>query len=535
MRYSKNKSKSTPKGEEENERSLKMELELIGLKAKNADLIKAHTKLVQENADLRNQIYFLQAELVKAETKYNNLETYMMSLQENMKKCTPNLINILNLFLDINSKPPLKNFQHSSIASFRSPPTKSITQSVQPHTVNGTVLNLNPTITLTRLNTSNQNTIESFNNSNVHLNNTPPTSNFINNSIDNPEDRETESIENDDNIYVSNRRGNPLSTDSLSESEDEITDANQNSSDGQSVMNKLSIIPEESYYLEAKQQCRVSEVKICLSPLSRSDIENALNGSHNSTMANLDDTSLNINTNLDDENNRASKRLKADILFSPYTNSTRLECDGSFFDQSLSVQIKRLPTPSTSAMGDIDKKNYSKLEIFTDLPQNTIGISPISPISVASRKGSGLFKDQSPRSSRQNIRNRGLKSKSVLSDSDNYKSATVVLKRLENSLTDNKEDNLFDNHADDKFKRKLQKDNENKSKKEKIKSKYKSSKRKHKEELLEDKLHEIKKRLSMCMPETDLSAELPESRPKRAARPKDLKDASLKTKLRRLL
>ncbi|XP_030751791.1 uncharacterized protein LOC115879229 [Sitophilus oryzae] len=505
--------------------SLQMELELNALRTKNLDLTKLNTKLTQDNAEMRSQIYSLQADLLQMQSKFNSVQSAFTNLTENMKSCTPNLVNILNLFLDVTGNCQRYNSISFSEKSITSRQSKAITHAVQPHTVNGTVLNLNPRVSLTRLSTTNTTTTESTVVSNNHTNGDVciPSTSYSNENYN-----DTDNFEVDENVSVTRRNER---SDYLSREPPNDDDMEGTSRETSEFLDQLSVIPEESYFSEINQQSRFSEIRICLSPLSARDIEKSLNRTCSSTTANVNDTHLNVETTVvENTDNVGRQRMQTDIMiFSPRTNSTRMEYEASFCEPTTVDEIQRLPTPTLSALGDIKREDLSgsrsKLEVFREL-SHTRNISPISPLVDSElrqlRSSKSLKSDsekESPKSSRNSSSNKIRNKYSINTQrprtQEFTKSPTIILEKMDFAISRLSKNSLS---SKDSMERKRRKNIENKFKKLKVDSRSSI---------------ETNKNSVPSSPES-VSSES-SGRPKRAARPKDLKDASLKVKLRRMV
>lgn len=632
MRDSKSKTKkTTPDTSDENSGSLslQMEMELLAVKAKNADLIKAHTKLVQENAELKSINLSLQTEIVDLQGRFNSVESSLKYLRQNMKKCTPNLIDVLNLFLQVEDGERSVNSQRSSDRGL-TPKARAVTHTVKPHTVNGTVLNLVPTISLQRLNTMNTspvlNNVSSNRPISDYRNSVPSTS--AGENI--PENENFGSdLNNSDaqNRSFVNRRSTKSTSDehmngfmeSADDDADESEEPSSDESDHEEVnMKRLSTITEESTCSSGRKRTSLGEIRIYLSRLSNEDMcaRRSHNTSITSTEGNVNDTCLNIETTvIENSDDRVSKRLKADIMvFSPGTNSTRMEDENSIFgdlspmgdrkkisipevssiqspevtpstnevnenDEPVSTNMSDVPTPSMSALGDIDAST-TKLEILRELgleptalirgtatandSENTLVPQSATPkrrtrSSNRNRTRNGLHQDdESSRGSIEN-QNENLSVKTFVNrrrgaSGDRPLTPTIILERLENVMPERR---LTASAVNIQILAPSDEPNENenpprktgmKPKKKRMRTRSKSPKRTGKRKIkqepedrdsgssLRDKIREIQIRLSNYVPEND---EEPftegNSRPKRAARPTTLKDASLKVKLRRMV
>ncbi|CAG9768394.1 unnamed protein product [Ceutorhynchus assimilis] len=539
---------------------LQLELENVALKSKNLELAQAHVKLTQENKELKTEMMNVKAQFFAMQTKYSNVASGLGKLKSLLGKCTPSILEIVELISQVNK----------DLNGDKSTKAKNATvHTVKPHTVNGTVLNLNPTINLNRMTNNEQEPRPStsravFANEIFHdetFNNESPNNLSININNENIDPRSF--TRRDRNSAVV-----PMEEDN---NEDEVEMYEE---EDQSP-NCLSVIPEETS--TDKSSIGLGEVRVCLQRLSHQEISRLSKNNCTASETNLNDTRFNMETTIIENGGaRFSKTASAEISFSPNGNSTNISDDEYELGakSKVSTRHKRtagssstanstlcgnermtpnsflnlptpslagIPTPFMSCIGDIGDKNNdgSQLEILQE--------SKSTRSSPNTKKELQVIVQESPRSSRNtapgvNRRRRGA------SEADISMSPRVLLERddirISELLLCQEEDNVKENNQ---VVTKIKKSEPKKKAKKSV-----PSKRPKKSETLKETqkcqktskiTKELQVKLSNFIPEASprrsstasVQSDYGEGRPKRAARPGILKDASLKTKMRRLI
>ncbi|XP_066139901.1 micronuclear linker histone polyprotein-like isoform X2 [Euwallacea fornicatus] len=562
--------------------SLQMELELLAIRAKNQELTKAHAKLVHDLYALRNENDNLRAQLIEIQAKYSAQEAEYAVIKKEIEKHSSSLLDVVNLVLLLRGGRP-KSLPEVD------PKPRAVTHTVKPHNVNGTILN-HPRIALTRMaNVTNKRTHELPSCSTINENfedSVPSTSN----EGDALEDSGSEDEEEINSRVSVARRGVIVTPSNAMEDDGDQLEDEQELTSTELENRRLSTINEESFGAPAENKTTFGEVKIYLSRLSNEELQaSSQNNSCSSLEANANDTYLNIEaTVIENEGNR----VRTDIMiFSPRSNSTRLEQSLSSFEGRTSsacntpqVQnsvvtprslgynnsnenefqnspsiIPWYPTPSMSALGDIDQSVHDNRTENQEKSPMSFSKTPSSikrPRTTWRQRSTLQRKDSSPLSVRSsNVTQRelfSLKSSVNLSD-EGVRTPTVFLQKLE-SPTENASrllrgvcapaylEEADEKEPDENVLSRNVKAKPSTSRKAKSKSRSRSpksaakKKRSGPSEGSHSEMRDVQIRLSNIVGKQTREAEVPENksgRPERAAKPKNLKEASLLGKMRR--
>ncbi|XP_066262635.1 uncharacterized protein [Euwallacea similis] len=566
--------------------SAQMELELLAIRAKNQELTKAHAKLIHDLYALRSENDNLRAQLIEIQAKYSAQEAEYAVIKKEIEKHSSSLLDVVNLVL------LLRGGRSKSLPEV-DPKPRAVTHTVKPHNVNGTILN-HPQIALTRMpNVTNKRTYELPSCSSIDENyqdSAPSTSN----EADALEDSDSDDEEEINSRVSVARRGVIVTPSKAMEDDGEQLEEEQELTSTELENRRLSTINEESFGAPAENKTTFGEVRIYLSRLSNEELQaGSQNNSCSSLEANANDTYLNIEATVIENE---GSRVRTDIMiFSPRSNSTRLEQSLSSFEERTSsgcntpqIQssvvtpscldynnsgesefqssppiIPWYPTPSMSALGDINQSaDQSALDIRTENQEK----SPLSfsktpsstkrPKTTWRQRSTLQKKETSPLSIRSsNVTQRelfSLKSGVNLSD-EGVRTPTVFLQRLE-SPTENASTSLRgvctsayleeagEKEPDENVLSCNTKAKSSASRKAKSKSRSRSPKSAAKKKRIglsegnHSEMRDVQIRLSNIISKQKREAEIPENksgRPERAAKPKNLKEASLLGKMRR--
>ncbi|XP_060521431.1 uncharacterized protein LOC132699015 isoform X3 [Cylas formicarius] len=470
-----------------------MQLELTALREKNFDLTKMNTRLLQQVVDLKNKLCSLQAENLQIYQENKNLSTIMAKVSQTTRSCLPNLLEFLNAVLHVTENSQTCQSGKVKNMSGVATPNRTVTHTVKPHTVNGTVLNLMPIISLTRLHNSAPAT-SSLSAHNPNLDKTALEDKGEMNigehlSVNNPEEETS--------FVTMTRRTKSASADLNKNEPVDLDDENGDEAINYSFMEErmvsgggLTPIVEESQTLER----------------SASNVEGNSNGEIPAHFPLIRDSSSSTDTQVNELSFSLDatvtnsipdpQTLKSLRVFSPRSNSTRIDFDESLIldcraatpiyppsksfraEVSDAVIISRIPTPPASAMGDMTRSVYSNSQ------------TPLSPIIMLKKLGTNLEMDR-PCSDHSTV-------KRSSSWNENEKKS---VKRKRMALSRNRTPSDENEHKN----------------------------------FSEENVQEVGRRLSWTSSSSSSRSRTTSYRkgPARAAKPKELKDSSLKKKLRR--
>ncbi|XP_060521430.1 uncharacterized protein LOC132699015 isoform X2 [Cylas formicarius] len=522
-----------------------MQLELTALREKNFDLTKMNTRLLQQVVDLKNKLCSLQAENLQIYQENKNLSTIMAKVSQTTRSCLPNLLEFLNAVLHVTENSQTCQSGKVKNMSGVATPNRTVTHTVKPHTVNGTVLNLMPIISLTRLHNSAPAT-SSLSAHNPNLDKTALEDKGEMNigehlSVNNPEEETS--------FVTMTRRTKSASADLNKNEPVDLDDENGDEAINYSFMEErmvsgggLTPIVEESQTLER----------------SASNVEGNSNGEIPAHFPLIRDSSSSTDTQVNELSFSLDatvtnsipdpQTLKSLRVFSPRSNSTRIDFDESLIldcraatpiyppsksfraEVSDAVIISRIPTPPASAMGDMTRSVYSNRRDSED----NVGISDASPVSSVSKSRYSCGRQQSRSlDCSVNIDKLG-RDWRKRDNSQTPLSPIIMLKKLGTNL---EMDRPCSDHSTVKRSSSWN-ENEKKSVKRKrmalSRNRTPSDENEHKN-FSEENVQEVGRRLSWTSSSSSSRSRTTSYRkgPARAAKPKELKDSSLKKKLRR--
>uniref|UniRef100_A0AAR5QB12 Shugoshin C-terminal domain-containing protein n=1 Tax=Dendroctonus ponderosae TaxID=77166 RepID=A0AAR5QB12_DENPD len=478
------------------------ELDLIGVAQKNMDLAKDNVKLRAQNAQLTSELVCIKNQQFQVQRKE-------AELKKNIKSQMPHfalMVTYLMEYCESDVTVPNKIFR-SRVSSKQN----NSTQRVGPHMVNGIVLNASPKISLTRMNP----VCSSAGLSSTSTNSIEPAHSESASLSSANSDSSEHNVRDEDFIFRTHR--NPFGTSSDEEMEVEIPSESETLSSAASRSN-LSTIPEGSEH--SISNC-YDGLHITLPKMSSEEMRrNSFKSIDSSMEAEASSSCLSFEASAIEhpgvQDTRESKKTR-NMTFSPDFNSRRVVNENSTLKEDMST-FACLPTPSMSALGDIDG-NYSRLDILFDSAMTSTPTIANNHTNEHSSLLSSKGKSNSMRGS----------TKLVNPKSGRRRIPIVVLENLPLSskrlqLGDDTQTELENNSLDT-----ISGSNSNSNLSDKTtKSKSKSTNKGKKRKLVEDG-----DETSQVVPKHDLPSTSSLSRPQRLAKPTDLKEMGLKQKLRR--
>ncbi|XP_019770338.2 uncharacterized protein LOC109544532 isoform X1 [Dendroctonus ponderosae] len=510
------------------------ELDLIGVAQKNMDLAKDNVKLRAQNAQLTSELVCIKNQQFQVQRKE-------AELKKNIKSQMPHfalMVTYLMEYCESDVTVPNKIFR-SRVSSKQN----NSTQRVGPHMVNGIVLNASPKISLTRMNP----VCSSAGLSSTSTNSIEPAHSESASLSSANSDSSEHNVRDEDFIFRTHR--NPFGTSSDEEMEVEIPSESETLSSAASRSN-LSTIPEGSEH--SISNC-YDGLHITLPKMSSEEMRrNSFKSIDSSMEAEASNSCLSFEASAIEhpgvQDTRESRKTR-NMTFSPDFNSRRVVNENSTLKEMQPIEPARtnhsqnsqmesidsvatncssgsqdmstfacLPTPSMSALGDIDG-NYSRLDILFDSAMTSTPTIANNHTNEHSSLLSSKGKSNSMRGS----------TKLVNPKSGRRRIPIVVLENLPLSskrlqLGDDTQTELENNSLDT-----ISGSNSNSNLSDKTtKSKSKSTNKGKKRKLVEDG-----DETSQVVPKHDLPSTSSLSRPQRLAKPTDLKEMGLKQKLRR--